>query len=923
MITQHTHSYASKKFQRKAISLAILGSLTSGAVLADSNSSDSSPVEEIVVSGIRHSIESALETKKNSKVVVDSITAEDIGKFPDANVADSLMRVTGVQISRDRGGEGRFVSVRGLGSQFNMTTLNGRTLATDNSGRDFSFDVMPSELVSQADIYKTSMASLQEGSIGGLISLHTRKPLDTPGLHINGSVGGLYDDGSAQWGDKASVVVSDSFMDDTLGASIGVTQSKRDWKADTYELLSANRSVAVDTNGDNVNDTRAWMPDIPSFQHKFGSRERLGVAGAIEFKPDEQWDSTVDFFYSNYKTPEGSYSYNINFGTSKGIHVTDVTPWSTPGMSPDGLVDHVVTGFKTDQSDLEMGNDTSYRDTDTYMIGWDTSFQATDKLKLNMDLAYSKATRPNKGDNLYTVAGTSPVSYTWNTGSQGVPHLACTLTDDRQCWDITNDDIGLHFMEASGEQVNDEAISARFDGDYQFDFMGLNSDLEFGISYSTREKIKNIYKSNNGCSYCKSYTEKLPMVGINAVTGSVRYNTGTDTGLTYWPALDPFSLFAAAHAFDNVEGTLGRFEADIAPVLRERESTDYQEDTTGVYLQWDFKEDKWDGNIGARWVQTSTTSAGHIQSLLALKKIPGSSNYEGSFGDSIPVSDTNTYNDLLPSASFNYSILDNLKLRTAISKTITRPTISQLGPDLKWEINSGTPRVTFGGNPELKPIESNNYDMSLEWYGESGRSASVAAYYKDISQWIFWGGQTVNYNLQVTEEGAPTTQKDVAFSAGKPFNGDTATLTGVEFAFQQLFNNGFGAQVNYTYADTTSTTTLDSVKVKGKLDGVSKNTYNFIGFYEDERFSARLSYSYRDSYVAGARSGPYGNPLINTPYASLDLSLGYNLTDSISLYLEGQNLLEESGHTYYGDKAVTQYFEQYYRRFEIGARFKF
>ncbi len=923
-------------FSMTLLSAAIVAAMSS-SVYAQSNNNPISnsqvstsqvdELEDVVVYGIRNSLKTSADFKKNSAVVVDSITAEDIGKFPDANVADSLQRVTGIQISRDRGGEGRFVSVRGLGSQFNMTLLNGRTLATDNSGRDFSFDVMPSEAISGADIYKASMASLQEGSIGGLISLKTLKPLDNPGLHIKASAGQLYDDGTEKFSGQYSGIVSNSFMDDTLGASFGLTYSKRHWKADTYESFTerAISTADVDVDGDGNNDAvNAWAPDIITMQHKFGERERIGAVGALQFKPDERIDTTLDFFYSNYKTPERSYSYNINFGTASDFSYSALQPWSTPAEDDGVPIDYIATGFSAGKANLEIGNDTQERETDTYMIGWNTIFQATDALELTMDLAYSKAERPNKGDNMYTVAGINEVAYEWQTTAKGVPMLDCMTPDGRACWDINNEDIAVHFMELKGEQVIDEAVSFRFDGDYDFNFMALDSKLEFGVTYSTREKDKAIYKTANGCSYCSSFNRRVSQVGITAVLPeAVNYDAGFDTGISYWPALDPYALFAALRSFDRIEGQEGRFETQIAPQLRERESTVIEEQVAGGYLQANVSGDQWNAIAGVRWVQTDTTSSGHIQDLKELQKIPGSSNYQGVYGDSIAVSEENTYDNFLPSININYDLQDNLKLRASASQTITRPTISQLGPDLNWEINSGTPRVSFGGNPALEPIKSNNYDLSLEWYGENGSSASVAGYYKDISNFIFWAGETLVYNITVTEEGAPPITEDVEFGSGRPYNGDTATLTGVELALQQLFDNGFGVQFNYTWADSTSNTTVGDVTIKGELDGVSTNTYNLMGFYETDSYSARLSYSYRDAYVAGARSGKWGNPLLNNDYASLDLSLSYDINDNVEIYLEAQNLLEEYNHRYYGDFAATKYYEQYSRRFELGARFSF
>jgi len=933
--TYNSAEKASRKFQLKILSSTILMVLATNIAQAQ-NSNDDEVIDEVVVRGIASSLKTAIDFKRNSDVIVDSITAEDIGKFPDANIADSLQRVTGVQISRDRGGEGRFVSVRGLGSQFNMTTMNGRTLATDNAGRDFSFDVMPSELISQADVYKTSSATLEEGSIGGLISVKTRRPLDTPGLHVAGSLGGLYDEGTEKWGEQGTLVFSNSFNDDTIGASLGVTYSKREWHSNTYELLSANRTVdvPVDANNNPVtanedHKVTAWMPEIVSYQLKFGERERLGFAGAFQFRPNDVWNSTLDFFYSNYRTPEGSYSYNINFGSSVAGSTVyqELAPWSSATRG----ITHIATKFTT-TTELEMGTDTRERETDTYMVGWNNEFQVTDALKLSADIAYSEADRPNEGDDLYTVAGLKTANYSWDATNNAAPKIGCTISDGRNCWDVTNADLGLHYMDLKGEQVNDKATSLHFDGDYDFAFFDTESVLEFGVAYSEREKDKDIFKTpGSGCTYC-FYHRKIGAVGIDAVEGYAEFDSGVDSGLPHFPALNPYALFAAARRYDVIENRPGRFDDEMAPEHKLERSTLIEEKNSAAYIQLNVKDEVWNANVGIRWINTDLTTSGYEVSPTILVPVvdettgaESSTNYSLKTSDAAPVSYDASYDDILPSANLVINAWETSKLRLSASKTITRPSMTDLGTGTTWEIGAGLPKLRTNGNPYLKPIKSNNFDVSYEWYGDDGFSASAALYYKEISDWIFGGSREITYILPEFKEigGQPQYNVTATWNAGTPLNGDSAELNGIELSVQKIFENGFGLQANYTFADTSSSTTVNGVKTDGELDGVSENTYNLVGFYETEVYSARLSYSYRDDYIAGAREGNWGNPKLNVDYQGLDLSLAYNINENISIYAEAQNLLEENGQTFWGDKTATHYYEQYYRRFEIGARFKF
>jgi len=236
-----------------------------------SSQTNTQDLDVITVVGIRGSLERATERKRYEVTISDSISAEDVGKFPDANIADSLQRVTGVQIDRTGGGEGRFVSVRGLNSRMNLTTYNGRVLASDNPGRDFSFDVMPTELLSRVSVYKTPTAQQLDGSIGGLIELSSFDALSRPGFHFNASASGLYDEASSSTAPRFGALLSNTFHDDTIGVFAGVSWYKRKWRADTHRR-SGYRMAPVDADGDGIKD-----PDV----------DGLGTFPGVMFYPHD------------------------------------------------------------------------------------------------------------------------------------------------------------------------------------------------------------------------------------------------------------------------------------------------------------------------------------------------------------------------------------------------------------------------------------------------------------------------------------------------------------------------------------------------------------------------------------------------------------------------------------------------------------
>lgn len=864
-------------------------------------------LDSVQVVGIRGSLERAIDRKRDEKTISDTISAEDVGKFPDANIADALQRVTGVQVSRTTGGEGRFVSVRGLNSQFNLMSYNGRVLATDNAGRDFSFDIMPAEGLSRVTVYKSPTAAQLDGSIGGLIEMSSFDALSRPGFHFNGSASGLYDDATGETQPRVGLALSNTFNDNTLGVWGGVYYYKRDWRSDTYELF-ARSTETTDSNGDGVRndaaDGRAAFPGIASYQVKTGDRERLTWSGGLNWEPNERLRMSVDAFHSRYDTPETNYSYNINFYSNDGWARFDhsaLEPWQGGGVNR-----WLVTDFTLDNIPLEIGTDSKDRKVDVYQIGWNTRFQATESLAAAFDLAYSVADRPNSGKDAFTVAGTNGGNYRFIATSP-VPTVSCILPDGRSCLDIGNDEIGLHFMELKGESTRDEVISARMDLDYNRYFGEVFGLLEGGLFYSRREKEKVNYASPSGCGYC-GFNETLGEVGVDAVVPFPRggYRAGLVGGRNHWPALDANALFAAAIAHRGQ----AYFDENIAPELRERASSWIDEDQYGAYLQATLEGDRWEANGGVRYVRTDMTSRGYSQELLALVPIPGSTNYEGTFSEVLPVSEDHGYGNWLPSANFTYRFSDQLQLRAAASRAITRPTFLQLGVDVNYEINSYPPRMARNGNPRLEAIKSDALDLSLEWYGGGGAAASVAAFHKKIDGFITTGlfpEEILGETFQVTA----------------PINGDTAKLFGIEAAILYMWDTGFGVQANYTYVDSKADVTVDGERKTTTLDGVSENTYNVQGIFEKGPWAARLSYSYRDAYVACSICGPASTPVTTAAQGFVDFNASYAINDRFTVFVQAYNLTEEESHSYALDTRYTTFYEPYARRYEAGIRLSF
>jgi iron complex outermembrane recepter protein len=876
---------------------------------------ESSPViDEVVVTGIRQSLTRSLDIKRDAANVVDAISAEDIGKFPDSNVAESLQHITGVAITRERGGEGQFITVRGLSEEFNMVTVNGRLLATDNAGREFSFDVLPSEIISGAEVYKSPLASIIEGSIGATVNLRSARPFDNEGFHSSFTVGGEYNDLPEDLGSHVSGLISNTF-NDQFGALLSFSYSDREIRTDNLNNDILQLDYDLDGDGEiGARESGLIIPDTAYYGAYLEKRERIGVASALQFRPADNVELTADLLYSHYSTPATSSSLVHVFGGSLAEQAS---------FEPGSVVvdEHgTITNFTMRDLNTEVVTLAERRVVDTYQVGLNGKWEPSAALSFEADASWSRATRDEGGLSQFVVAGINHATVSYGARSGGVPDLSVLLEDGRTIGQATNDDFRIHYVGLSGDDREDEIFSGRLSGQYFADF-GYVRSLQFGVELTDRTKVSRVIDNTDGqCAYC-GHPFTFGATGVSVMRDPLVSNLWSNQSGNFprdFRVFDISSYFAAARAADNnpaiINPSTGEpypagYSEQLAPVFNAASSSRVEERSLAGYLQANFTGERWSGNLRARLVKTDLDSFGASRFLLELIPIPGTPDSLPVFSELTPVAASNSYTKLLPSANFNYQLRDDLLLRLAAAKVISRPSLSALSTATFVATDLGDRTVQHVGNPALEPTSAVQADVSLEWYFAASSAASAAVFYKDITGFV----STVTSLIEL----AGTQFTDI-----RPVNGDDAEVLGFEVALQHFFGNGFGAQLNYTYAD--SNANLDSVAsgVQTTLENLSKNSYNLTAIYETDRVSTRLSYNYRDEYVQAA-IGRGQQPETVAPYKGLDFSFSYNLTEKFALFAEAVNLLEEEHFVYSQYRNRVLNLERNGRRFSFGVRATF
>lgn len=923
------------------VALAALVSLPSfsqeaaPAGAAISGSGEPAALEEIIVTGVRGSLMRSIEAKRDAGTIMDAISAEELGKFPSRNVADALVNIPGITVERTSGGEGQRITIRGLGGDFNITTLNGRILAVEDSGREFSFDVLPSEMIAGADVYKAVQAQALEGTLGGAVDLRSARPFDFQGFHLAGSVEGEYGTLPGKWGKKISGVISNTFDDGRLGALLTVSYSKRFTRTDNLHEISSTAGTEQDWNVDfngigGVGDTSQQFifPQFYSVGTILGDHKRLGVSGSFQFKPNDRVLLTLDGLYGHYDAS------TENFASSN--HVTpreDQEPgtladpaalkWDPATIRADA--NGVITNFSMNQLVAEVLDDTNARAVTTRLFGGNLRWDVTDRLQLTGDAYLSEAARNSGGLDRFVVAGIPDASGVFATRNNGLPDLQITLADGRPLDQATNADYRPHYIGIYGDNLKDRVNSGKLDGKLALDW-GAVKTLKFGVNFTDRRKSSlQIDNNDTACQFCgypftfadigANVVQPLPITGLlGDLPGNFPRNFATFNIDTYLNSLvraeqNPNILtYCPDPILPCTQYPAGWSTQVLAPDLPA--SFDVDEKTTAAYFQFDFSGKRWRGDIGLRLVHTKVLSTGYSKFPESVTKLPASADYTVVFTNLEPVQGGGSYTKPLPAVNFAYDIRPDLRLRLAASKVLSRPSLVQLTPASDWSNwASGSFITYFLGNPNLKPTDSTQWDASLEWYINSRSYVSAALYYKSLKNFVT--------GASVQKVFHDPSGLDYDYFEEDVVNGDSGTVRGAELMGQYLFDNGFGVVANLT---TTSSTSLLG-GVSGKLPGVIPHSYNLKVLYEKYGWSNQVSYSYTSSFTHDLDS-PYipGLPIVSDAYKDLSATVSYAFNRHLTAYAEGSNLLNNADFRFSTYRNVPAYYEAWGRAYFVGLR---
>ncbi|HEY4214094.1 MAG TPA: TonB-dependent receptor [Steroidobacteraceae bacterium] len=851
--------------------------------LAQTAPAQSGEVEEVVVTGIRASMEQSIEVKRQADSIVDVISAEDIGKMPDKNVADSLTRVPGVTTSSASANEGGFdendrVSMRGTNPSLTQTLINGHGIAAGDwfvlnqvqqVGRSVSYTLLPSELVSQVVVHKSSEASLVEGGVAGSVDIITRKPLDfSKPLTLEASAGAVYAELPSKTDPQFSVL--GNFKNDAGNFGImaqGFFES-RHLRRDGEEVLGYEQfkpgSAVVLTHPDLANVYYPAFIGSTLFTQK---RERKGGLVDIEFKPTDDLKLDLSGFYSKLDAS----NYNRNY-----------LEWLThfvgtgSGQGPDP--GYVVSNGTLTKANFSPVAGTFYGVYDqisrpdesatSNFVNLDGDWQVNTKLSFFGQVGTSKGDGKTPTQD---VSETQPglgsgAGYQLNGLGAGPNfNLGNTVNNTP-----TPNGVPVSFGWIFGAQnvdVKDKETWAKIDGTFGIDNDSW-TDLKFGVRYQTHERSSDNALAQGPTAAGQS-TAAYPTGGFaNYPSDYNSFGATKPNDVWYW---SPAQL-AAYNSPANVNRD---------PLAREyyQYLFDVKEKNSAAFVQADFKGTAWSANVGLRYVKTDEHAVTFTQ---VSANTPGAVT-TSAFGPFIGIPVDHTYNDVLPSANLKINLNPDLIARFAATETMTRPDYSAIAgfTDLSPPGTVGGTGTGTGGNPDLKPIRSTNLDAGLEWYFAKRSLLSAGLFYMDLHNYIGFGSTTrsyLTYSSQVPQ-GA-----QVPYLLTVPVNAK-GRVQGLELSYQQAITDFFGVQANYTYADGKQTSLVTNGD--DRLVGTSKNSYNVSAYFENKQFSARVTYTYRSAFFSGLDR--------NTAFSQDDIgdlaaSLAYTVNDNLSFTLDGQNL---------------------------------
>ncbi len=851
--------------------------------------------QDIVVTGIRGSLRSAIAVKRNANAVVDVISAEDIGKFPDRNVAESLSHIPGVSIDR-RFGEGEKVAILGTDPALNRMLLDGHALASadwggndnDPSSRTFNYSLLAPELVDRLEVYKSPEPRIEEGSLGGTVIVRTRRPLDLKANAIFASGGYSYNDRSDKGNVRGSGLYSWKNKDETFGVLVAATYDKQSLtragveffgydnvapNADgTYNSPFVNRAAdgtlslkspgATITGGTIADLYKAASPFGINYAYFQQTRERKSVSGTMQYRPTSELTFTLNGLHIN-----GNYNnYSQSMYTIPGAWTGDVL--QSANIS-NGVVNAASFGAARSQS---AQLDTLVRKTKlkTDNINFFADYEGDGGAKVSFAGGWSKAVGGRNPEYLFNVQTKLPYSYAFTNNTSTVNFVGDQTNPANY---FTNPNNNPAQIEGRPVIINGTQLNAAQIGGQDF---SVTTDRDIFGGYDATIPVEfGPFKEIMLGSRVTDHVNRVDARGINTYLTSSQ--TIAQLGAT--ALVTPDGTFDGSGGMGNATSYLNLPQQSVIDILsgaintplitKIGASTKVQETVIASYAQANFDQGGFRGNIGGRMVYTRDISNYATTPSAQVNPQP------------VPTRTSTDYLKFLPSLNIAYSVSPTVIVRGAVAKVISRPRYQDLAA--ATTLND----VTLdggGGNPNLKPYESTNYELTAEWYPRSGTLLAVELFRRDIKNYIISFRQNVDYFNALQNRITP-------YNVSQPINGAKAKVNGVLVSGQAEIWGGFGLQANYSYQDS-STSSVDVTGTELNLPYLSKHTVNVIPYFESGPFQARLSYNYRTAYFRTI--GRLGSREMVAPYNQLDFSAGFNVTPAVTLSVNAQNLLDET-----------------------------
>ncbi|EIK45240.1 TonB-dependent receptor [Cellvibrio sp. BR] len=966
-------------FKRKIMATAVASVMAAGfssVAMAQDNA-----LEEVIVTGIKASLQASMDVKREAVGVVDAISAEDIGKMPDTNLAESLQRIPGVSIDRVNG-EGSKVTVRGLSGDYNLVTLNSRQMPASSFGtsRSFDFANLASEGVSGVQVYKSGRADVQSGGMGALINIVTPRPLSSPGLKAVLGGKAVYDDSSVMKDDltpEVSGLFSNTFADDTIG--VALTGSYQERNSGDRNASVSDWFVHATDGGDwagipaehQPGDGRTYaIPSEVMYSVNEVNRKRLNSQLTLQYQPIEQLTVTADYLYVTQQNEVNNFGTGFWFTRDNDLDIewsdtNPAYPLSYTENSGRHEINSIVKFNKTKSNLKSSGLNVKWDATDNLELEFDAhnstslsgpngkwggnnqfNFGSIDNYRVSMDFSgkFPVMNRIGHEDGRTNVA--PDISLMQLTNNIFRIQEQDSSVDEYQLKGTYNfDDSFIDNVKAGvgTNEITNKYFFLGYQAQNQGSWSGVQGENGVGDiprSYWIVDKLSNYFDhdATNGANFQNSFVrgkwDELLAVGADLY--------GSDTGhciRAYCTTRDP------ALANDGLDDQTTVETSDFA------------------YLQFGFKPEiaGMPANlaVGVRHETTDVESTAYVSAYTPYIRWNSGNEYSLIANGSEYGVTTGSYSKTLPNLDFDIALTDDIKARASFSKTISRPNYNDLKGGFVW----GTaPRVSMGsasaGDPDLNPMESTNFDLSAEWYYADSSYVSLGFFKKDVVDFIGSSAPvTITDSGFHTPVGGPRWNAAVAavgnnltaineyivanypgsvdaannhvfalpedpilpFEVTRPINNEDVAIDGIEIAVQHSFGeSGYGFQANVTKVDSDTEYNNVSKASQFAIYGLSDSA-NLIGFYDKDGLQVRIAYNWRDDFLAGGG----GNPRYTEAYGQVDASVSYELTDNLTLSLEGLNITNETTRQYGRHENMTFNYIETGARYNLGARYSF